>query len=182
MTSPLGREYRARCAAGHDMREQLPVLYAWARHPGITVIELGVRAGNSTCALLAGMEHGGGRLWSVDIAPPQVSDVIAGCPWWNFLQADDLGTKAREFCPAAADLLFIDTSHNYLDTVAELTAYAPRVRPGGVVLVHDTHNPADWPDVPRALDDWCSGSGLDWYGHQAWPGLGVIEIPAAGGA
>lgn len=178
--SALQDEYRRRCGQEHDIREQLPVLYAWARHPGTRIIELGVRAGNSTSAFLAGIEHGRGELWSVDIARPDVPAQWHDLPSWHLLIADDLSDEAARFCPGEADVLFIDTSHYYKHTVAELDRYVPRVRPGGVALVHDTHNQRDWPDVPRALDDWCAAAGLGWYGHQAWPGLGVIEIPVAG--
>ena len=65
-------------------------------------------------------------------------------------------------------------------TLAELRAYVPKVRPGGVVLMHDTDTPGTdiaWPDVPRALDDFCEEAGLSWLNHRGWNGLGVIEVP-----
>lgn len=182
--TPLQQEYRRRAALESDIREQMPVLYAWARH-ATRVIELGVGAertqgasccGNSTSALLAALEHTGGHLWSVDIAEPTVPawwyEMPAG---WSFFLADDTSPEAQAFCPPEADLLFIDTSHSYEHTLTELRLYAPRVRPGGTILLHDTG--PGWPDVARALNDYCPGAAREWYDHPGWPGLGVIEVP-----
>jgi hypothetical protein len=187
--SALHDEYRRRCRARNDIAGQMPVLYAWARCPGVRIIELGVGnpgrgegyTGNSTAAFLAGIELGGGSrgggLWSVDIADPPVPPAWRDLPFWHLLVADDTSEAAVKFCPDGADVLFIDTSHYYDHTLAELRLYVPKVMPGGVVLMHDTDNAADWPDVPVALDAYCAETGLDWYGHPGWPGLGVIEIP-----
>jgi predicted O-methyltransferase YrrM len=172
VTSQLAAEYQARAAQGmpfSDIREQMPVLYAWARNAA-KVIELGVRSGNSTSALLAGLE-GRGELWSVDISPPDVPAYWHSLPNWHLMVADDQSPEAVAFCPQGADVLFIDTSHYYQHTMAELKLYVPKVRPGGVVLMHDTG--PGWPDVAVALND----HGLPWYDHPGWPGLGVIEIP-----
>ena len=187
----LGEEYRRRATQDHDIKVQMPVLYAWANRPGVRIIELGIRSGNSTSAFLAGLERGHaflsadeavstrlGGLWSVDIAPPAVPGEWADCPFWHFLIANDVTEQAVSFCPDDAEILFIDTSHYYEHTLAELRLYVPKVRPGGVVLLHDT-DPAEWPDVSRALRDYCAESGLEWYDHPFWHGLGVIEIPGA---
>ena len=178
----LGAEYRRRIAEDNDIRMQMPVLYAWAHLPGVQIIELGTRSGNSTCAFLAGIEHADadGALWSVDIEPPQVPGEWHDYQFWHMLVADDVTPYAIGWCPDDADVLFIDTSHLYEPTLAELRAYVPKVRPGGVVLVHDTDTPGTdiaWPDVPRVLDDFCKESALSWYNHRGWNGLGVIEVP-----
>jgi hypothetical protein len=181
--TPLQAEYRSRAARESDIRDQMPVLYAWARN-ATRVIELGVGAertqgasccGNSTSAFLAGLEHTGGQLWSVDIAEPTVLAWWHDLPSWHFLQADDRSPEAVNFCPEQADLLFIDTSHFYEHTLAELRLYAPLVRAGGMILLHDTG--PGWPDVARALNDWCSEASLEWYDHPGWPGLGMVEVP-----
>ena len=173
--TPLAEEYRRRAAQDHDIRVQMPVLYAWACHAQ-RIIELGVRGGNSASAFLAGLERSGGQLWSVDIEGPQVPDWW-NFPFWHFLRADDTAPEAVAFCPDGADVLFIDTSHYYPYTLQELRLYVPKVRPGGIVLLHDTDR-AEWPDVGRSLDEFCGETGLSWYSHDFHHGLGVIEIPA----
>jgi len=174
--SRVQEQYRERAAMEHDIKAQMPVLYAWARLPGARVIELGVRGGNSTAALLAGIEHSGGELWSVDIAEPEVPAEWNGLPFWHLLVADDQSPEAVAFCPGDVDVLFVDTSHFYDHTMAELRLYVPKVKPGGIVLLHDTAT-CDWPDVSRALNDFCAETGRAWYDHPWWHGLGVIEVP-----
>src|SRR6185437_1352771 len=102
------------------------------------IAELGVRAGNSAACFLAAAEDSGGEVWSVDIMPAQVPPHWHDLDRWHFLQADDISGQAQEWLPAALDVLFIDTSHQYDHTLAELGLYVPRVRPGGIVLLHDT--------------------------------------------
>jgi len=174
----LQAEYRRRAGISHDIQRQMPVLYAWARY-ATHIIELGVRSGNSTAAFLAGLEHGGGELWSVDITDPDVPAAWRDLPFWHLHTGDDTSPEAIKFCPDEADVLFIDTSHAYGHTMTELEVYVPKLRPGGVALLHDTcAGPyGSWPDVPRALDDWTRQAGLEWYNHPWWHGLGVIEIP-----
>jgi predicted O-methyltransferase YrrM len=180
--SPLAAEYRRRSNEFSDIRVQMPILYAWAHLPEAHIVELGTRSGNSTSAFLAGIEHSGsgGELWSMDIASPQIPAEWLDIPFWHLLVADDLSDEALKFCPNQIDVLFSDTSHLYHQTVAELNAYVPRVKQGGIILIHDTSTPgtADaWPDVPIALNDFCEVSGLNWYNHPDWNGLGVIEVP-----
>ena len=52
------------------------------------VLELGVRAGVSTAALLAGVSDHGGHVWSVD--RDDCAPVFAGHPHWTFIQGDSL--------------------------------------------------------------------------------------------
>jgi cephalosporin hydroxylase len=172
--TPLQKEYRHRCAQVTDIRDQLPVLYAWACHAK-RVIELGVRGGNSTSAFLAALERGGGELWSVDISVPGVPLWWHELPSWHLMVADDCDPRAVSFCPGEADVLFIDTSHYYDHTLAELRAYAPKVRAGGLILMHDSG--PDWPDVAQALNAWCRETGNEWYDLTGWPGMGVVELP-----
>lgn len=116
------------------------------------IIELGVRTGVSTCAWLAGLEKTGGKLWSCDIdkhsAPPQ----IIGHPQWIFVRGDDLKVDS----PTECDILFIDTSHEYEHTVAELARYAPYVNTGGCIVMHDT-SPL-WPECRQATDEWIAAN------------------------
>lgn len=176
----LGQEYRARCALDlsvNDVREQMPVLFRHASRPGVTVIELGVRAWNSTAAFLAAAQEQDGQLWSVDIAQPSVPAWWRDLPFWHLIVADDLSPAALAACPDDADVLFIDTSHGYGHTLAELRAWAPKVKPGGVILLHDT-DMSEWPGVAMALNAWCAETGRSWADQPGGHGLGVIELPA----
>lgn len=194
MTADIEGEYRASLHGPQsDIRGHLKTLHqAAASRPRVAVIELGVRSGQSTRALLAGAIRAGGQVWSCDIARPRVPQVLWSCEQWHFLQADDLGSDALGYLPRQCDVLFLDAHSDTWTPVrirwhlmAELRAYAPRVRPGGVILAHDTQwQPPDTDlgepagGVARALDDWCAEAGLSWENHPGYYGLGEIRIPA----
>jgi predicted O-methyltransferase YrrM len=52
--------------------------------------------------------------------------------------------------PPQADLIFLDTSHAYPDTLEEVLAYAPRLAPGGCLVMHDSISIAG---VRRSLEE-----------------------------
>jgi Methyltransferase domain len=180
----LAETYRHRSAENMDIRAQMPVLYAWAHQPAVKIIECGTRGGYSACAFLAGIERAdtGGQLWSVDIEEPWVPRWWHEIPFWHQITADSVSPEALAFCPDQVDIVFSDTSHFYDQTLGELLAYAPKVRPGGLILVHDVDAVENatamvCPEVPPAMDEFCRQTGLTWYMHPGWNGLGVVEIP-----
>jgi hypothetical protein len=105
-------------------------LAAQCRH----VTEFGVRTGNSTVALLAGLaaHEQPAKLISYDINPHQIPRVPVIPPQltWDFRRAD---TSQVEIEPT--DLLFIDSRHTNQQLAAELKQ-APRVR--HFLAFHDT--------------------------------------------
>ena len=169
----IAAEYLARCAQDSDISLHLPFLYDSAQDA--TVIELGVRTGNSTAAFLAA----GAEVWSVDTSEPQVPAEWHDNPRWHFLCGDDLSPEILAALPAKASIVFLDTSHTYDHTLAELRAYEPRA--SLLVLLHDTQ----WVDgrdtgtpagpVARALDEYCAEAGLTWENKPGSYGLGVIS-------
>lgn len=172
--------YRERCAEDSDIAAHLPYLYeAVVQRDAKIVVELGVRYGNSTSALLAGVHETGGHLWSVDPQPMPPAEWLTN-ERWSLLPDDDLSAAALGFIPDTIGVLFIDTSHMYAHTLMELNLYGPRVRSGGVILLHDTEfemaGEEGYP-VARALDDWCPTVGLSWTNRTGSYGLGVVEIP-----
>ena len=169
----LQADYEDRWSRPSDMQHYMPILHETAlRFPDVQVTELGVRGGESTSAFLAAAEKVDGHVWSVDVEEPKVPGYWARTGRWELTVADDLDVE-----PKLCDVLFIDTSHEYEHTLAELRKFVPAVLPGGVVLCHDTLN---WPGdgVARALDTYCAEEGLEWeeIGHGRY-GLGRITIP-----
>ncbi len=173
----IGADYQQRLLEWSDIRDHLPTLHDFGRDA--KVIELGVRSGNSTAAFLAA----GAQVWSVDIETPAVPDGWADIGW-RFILDDDLAVV--DDLPDQVDVVFIDTVHTYTHTLAELMAYAPKVRPGGVIICHDTeldHAPTD-PGPPAfpvatAIQEWLAVSGWDVDWHPGCYGLAVIRKPEA---
>jgi cephalosporin hydroxylase len=130
-----------------DISDHLGVLFflALQNRPRL-MVELGTRGGASTRALLAAAAYHESTLLSLDIADCRA----IGCPHedrWKFVQADDVAFARDQFpawceqrgLPVRADLLFIDTSHEYAHTCQELAAWLPYVARGGSVVLHDTN-------------------------------------------
>lgn len=107
-----------------------------------TVIELGVNTGESTVAFLEAVEATQGQLYSVDIQLLPATKVmlesygITGR--WNFTLQNDLEYVKTWPADKKADLIFIDTSHTFDHTTKEIAAYEPILRPGGIMVFHDT--------------------------------------------
>ena len=163
----LAEEFSRRCSAWSDIVEYLPLLHGYARvYQGCRILEVGVRSGNSTVALLYAAQITGGHLWSVDI-----DDVLARGdgmgPWadhpaWTFTRGHSTGTGTLAKQPVAVDLFFLDSDHGYDITRAEIRAYMPRLAPGGTALFHDTRLPCGDAEAPggrypvtAALDEYC---------------------------
>ena len=142
--------FRGAC---QKMRELRPVVSLLQRRPLHTVIEIGTMKGGTLwlwCQLarsdaviisvdLPGGEFGGGY---------QVKDLARfrsythGDQALHFLRSDSHQKATREAVTKklngrAVDLLFIDGDHRYRGVKKDFAMYAPLVRAGGVVLLHD---------------------------------------------
>jgi predicted O-methyltransferase YrrM len=180
-------EYERRRSLPSDIQDHLPELYHWARGwPFAHIVELGTRTGVSTSALLAGVEADRrGHVWSYDLDPADVPEAFAASGYWTFCQRDALSPAAVDTAPREVEVLFIDLDpHSFEQTLAALMMWAPLVRPGGVILCHDT----EWPEirnvtagsaeseVGRALDAFCKMRGHEWRNRHGCNGLGVLRI------
>ena len=176
----FAQEYEQRAAQWSDVQYCMPRMLETAlRYPGVAVLELGVRSGNSAAAFLAAAEKSGGHVWSVDTVPPDVPPRWASSDLWTFVQGDDL---TLELPVTAFDVLFIDTSHHYAHTLTELRRFVPLVKPGGTVLLHDTllaH--VDGEDLPfpvtLALATFCAETGRGWVEYGGPTGFAEIARP-----
>lgn len=112
-----------------DINEHLPVLLGLAADCR-KVVELGMRSGRSTSALLAG----GANVTSVDIVEnrPVLSTLREHCAdRLTFVQTDSRAVVVPE-----CDMLFIDTYHSGEVLRAELRRHESRV--GRLIVLHDT--------------------------------------------
>ncbi len=95
------------------------------------IVEIGVCDGFSTRNFVEVCKKTDGELISIDI---ENCSRVTDWDKWLFIQADS--TRVQLF--KTIDVLFIDSSHEYKETVTELRNFAPLVRKGGLVLMHDT--------------------------------------------
>lgn len=132
------------------------------------LLEIGVHCGISTTALLAGLEENGGHLWSIDVHP-SCRYVWYGHPQWTF-SCPWAGDKIEPELPL--DLLFIDGDHTFDGVWKDLNIWGPKVKKGGLVLLHDADTPS-FPGVRNAIDIYCDGQGLK---HELRPGSHGLEV------
>jgi len=180
----LADMYRTVASTPSDIYLHLPrFVELVTRSKATKVLELGTRTGVSTIAWLHALEQTGGHLWSVDIdsQPP-----IGQFPHWTFIQGDDMDGTVQAQLPAPFDIVFLDTSHHYQHTKAELDRYQHMVRPGGLIVCHDTElpipegAPAGDPTYPvkRAIEEFVAATGRRWLNIPDCWGLGIIEVNA----
>lgn len=140
------------------------------------VLEIGAWRGRSTAALLTGLEERGGHLYSVDLK--DYSDTYRGHPQWTFIQSDsrDEVKLLAAGVPAELDVLFIDSAHSYECTKAELMTWGKRVKPGGLILLHDVDDPAFPGQVLAAMMHFCAAYDKTAEVRPRSFGLGIIRI------
>lgn len=186
----LEERYQQVCREWSDIQEHLPTLVEMVEAlDAKRVIELGVRWGTSTIAWLYGLQKTAGHLWSVDVDHPSIWNDLVGHPGWTFIRGDDTEAWVLQELPEEVDIVFVDTSHRYEHTKREIELYAPRVRPGGALVFHDTavkefehHEPGTEPEYPvrEAVYDWLAErapAGCSWHEYTNCYGLTVVSLP-----
>jgi len=152
------------------------IQFIYGESEGI-VLELGVRNGNSTSALLLGVERSGGRLFSVDINP-KCGDLFDGHPLWTFIKAfstDDkeIITKIYETGHEPKfDIIFIDTVHTLEQVSFELKTWAQYLRPDGKIFVHDVITYAS--GAGEACKQFAQIYEWNYDVRAGWHGLGIL--------
>jgi len=155
------------------------------------MLEIGVQNGASTKAFLMAMGiNSYGTLVSIDhknrsgILDAEFSDLK---DHWRFIQGD---SHASESVQAAKnqleegelyDVLFIDGDHSYEGAKQDFVEYSELVKPGGVVMLHDTVNTDQGVNKLWAEIDWPEKFNCDWGNARARTnlivGLGICKKP-----
>jgi predicted O-methyltransferase YrrM len=133
-----------------------------------SIVEFGVRGGVSTWALLVGLPPNG-YLWSVDIVDCIVAPRVSGDHRWTFIVGDDMDRAVQAKLPTHADLVFLDTSHEYDHTVKEL-AFLLTLTPFRIVEHDYVMEP-----VRQATDEFCDREGWRLVDNELPFGLATLE-------
>lgn len=164
--------FEAWSRAETGFKDHLQFIYLQAEG---NVLELGVREGVSTSALLYGVEQNGGHLWSVDLNE-RCRDVFAGHPNWTFIHGNSLDVARLEEggVPESLDLLFCDTIHTVEQVQLELKTWGKRVKQSGLILVHGINK---YPQVQEVCEGYAKSNGLMFRARPGNGGLAVIISP-----
>jgi hypothetical protein len=134
------------------------------------ILEIGVRSGVSTSALLAGVEEHGGHLYSVDINPCKVFE---GNKHWSFFQVDtqkDWSYLHNIVRTNPIDVLFVDGDHTYDGALYDMLHFGQNTKK---IFVHDTDAP-DFPGVRMAVEQFVRQTGRKVTYHSG--SFGMAEI------
>lgn len=109
------------------------------------VVEVGVFRGYTSQFLAAAVAPHGGELHLVDLSEAALAEAAGRAgkyPGCRVARHRGLSTDAGVLAavPNECDLVFLDADHSEAGVVAELGAWLPKVRPGGVLAVHDSVN------------------------------------------
>lgn len=122
-----------------DISSHLPTLFSFAfmRNPR-TILEAGVRDGESTIALAKAAKLCQAKLIGLDI------DGISGKVYSRlenavFFCMNDLDFPGFYKNNEKPDVIFIDTSHMYAQTLAELKVFVPLLSDNGLLIFHDSN-------------------------------------------
>lgn len=130
-----------------DISEHLHLLNFLVRFKNPEVlVELGTRGGESTRVFLKALQELGGTGYSVDLdlAPQFVQQKV----FWTHFVEDDIrigkSISTKHSWPngdgfIGIDFLFLDTSHEYEHTLAEIDTWWPLLNKGALMVFHDTN-------------------------------------------
>lgn len=168
---------------GTDIHQHLVTLHDLVTSIGAkTVIELGVNTGESTIALLEAVAVTDGKLISVDQHDlPQTRPMLEKyglTSRWEFHLMDDI-KFIKEVWPKGtmADIIFVDTSHQYAHTKQEIELYEPVLRPGGIMIFHDTVSHYD--GVQKPINEFRKTHKWPYENKSNCNGLGILRKPLA---
>lgn len=135
------------------------------------VLEIGTQNGQSTKAILTALaKTGKGKLVSLDhknrstILDAEYPDLKS---YWNFIQGDTHLPEVFESAKNAVegqlyDIVFIDGDHKYAGAKQDFVEYTQLLRPGGIVILHDTINKNEGVHQVWAEIDWPEKFNFDW--------------------
>jgi predicted O-methyltransferase YrrM len=147
-----------------------------ARH----VIELGCYTGWTSTHIALGLKAAGraGQIACVDIsqrylnvaqANLQHSDLAGSA---SFICGRSLDRAVQDALPARADIVFIDSSHAYQETLDEIEFYSSRLETNGMIVLHDSINA---PGVRRALFESRTRFSMLTFATERSNGLTVLQ-------
>jgi predicted O-methyltransferase YrrM len=109
-------------------------------------LEIGSCLGGSAMVVCAALDDlNGGKAWGVDpvnkIAPATLAAIGSR---FKLIEGPSPGAlaEAAQAADGRFDLVLVDGDHSYEAALADLEGVLPFVEDGGVIVVHDAHNPA----------------------------------------
>lgn len=153
------------------------------QHRPAVCVELGTWLGASAIPVARSIRRWRGTLTCVDTWAGDVHEATSKSPWMLVSCARhllDAGVSANVRLVAATtldaakawtqpiDYLYVDADHSYESTLADLYAWGPYVKPGGLIL-GDDYGHRLFPGVKAAWDEFAFAHGLTLTRYQSDP-------------
>ncbi|MBW4550902.1 MAG: class I SAM-dependent methyltransferase [Aphanocapsa sp. GSE-SYN-MK-11-07L] len=124
-------------------------------------VEIGSYKGRSATAIGLKLKVAGGQLtcidlWGWDWVYDEFQENMKRSKLKVHIMRMNSIDAAKSFKEQSLDFIFIDSSHEYEDTVAEIKAWLPRLKSGSLLCGHDYLHP-DYPGVEQAANELCPG-------------------------
>ena len=134
------------------------------------VLEYGTRAGISTGIFLEAVKKTDGHLWTVDI---QDIPLVASKEDEEFISV--IKDHSLSYMPPfPMDVIFLDTSHQYEQTLLELERCWQFLKPEGFLICHDYDSHFD---CKRAITEWAEHHKIGFIADSRMQGIAVIPKP-----
>jgi predicted O-methyltransferase YrrM len=145
-------------------------------------VELGTWLGASAIPVARSVARWRGVLTCVDTWSDNIMQAGETSPWVlvgcarNIAQAGISNIRlmptdtmtASSFWTEPIDYLYVDADHSYASVLADLAAWVPHVRPGGLIVGDDYGN-RSFPGVKRAWDAFEAAEGVSLTRYQSTP-------------
>lgn len=144
--------------------------YYFAGKP-VTGCEVGVQKGLNSKSILKSLNISELHLvdsWdkSIDVNGPKYCKMVLDKFWNNPVQIKikigDSVSISRVFSDNSLDFVYIDACHEYKSALADINAWAPKVKTGGIVAGHDVFNAKG---VIQAVLKYCNDNQVLFYLH-----------------
>ena len=152
----------------YELAKRIPPIYT-------VVVEIGSYRGRSTLALAQGLKDGyGGNViaidphYNADGYCKQDADImdanIGESGLQNIQQIRALSQHVAGEVPTYIDMLWIDGDHSPEGVMRDFELYAPRIKQGGIIALHDTQYRGPWTVVhDRILEGKEFGQVHSWW-------------------
>jgi cephalosporin hydroxylase len=125
--------------ANGDISSHLPAIFAYTLlQNSQIIIEAGVRGGESTLAFSKAINLLNAKLIGIDIEESS-RGVYAHLTNASFVAMNDLDFPSYYKDNQKPDIIFIDTSHAYEHTLAEIKGFVPVLAERGMLMFHDSN-------------------------------------------
>ena len=122
------------------------------------IVNIGSAVGTSSSAIMRGVQHlDNVTVVSIDIEDcPEELEMLKARGLYDpdrFFQVQANSVMAAREIDYELDMVFVDGSHSYEGTLADLNAYAPLLKLGGLMVCHDHKDPRQQ-ECSKAIREW----------------------------